>query len=86
MNDRFEDTTSWSTHKPAWSPLLVLGGSVMAAVMLIGGGLSVLGTESPDVSPAARAALVTTSAAAATTLSAAADLKAIDDPGLDKRR
>lgn len=86
MNDRFQDTASWSTHKPAWSPLLVLGGSVVAAVLLIGGGLSVLGTEAPSASPAARTALVTPGAAAATTLSAAADLKAIDDPGLDKRR
>lgn len=85
MNDRFQDTASWSTHKPAWSPLLVLGGSVVAAVMLISGGLSVLGTEAQNVSPAARAALVSTAAPPGSTMAAAADLKSLDDSSVDKR-
>ena len=76
MHDSSRDFSAhWSTGTTARSPLLMLGGSVVAAVMLIGTGLSMLGTEAAApagpasafgqrVSASPRAGGVTTVAAA----------------------
>jgi hypothetical protein len=86
MNDRFEDAAPWSQDKPAWSPLLVLGASVVAAVMLISGGLSMLGTEAPAEAPVARVGLVSPAVARATTVAVAPDLKTLQGAVPDERR
>ena len=89
MQDSSPDFAAhWSTATPARSPLLMLGGSVIAAVMLIGTGLSVLGTEAsaPGAGGAPTAQrLAASPRAAVTTLAVVGDLKTLQVASAEPR-
>lgn len=89
MQDSSPDFSAhWSAARTARSPLLMLGGSVVAAVMLIGTGLSMLGTEavaSGNAGATSAQRLSGSPRGTATTLVAVGDMKSLQVASAEPR-